>query len=386
MFRNSEENKEAVATEREGTKHEAAAEKLSALARQLGPGARLPTFVQLRQELQVSVTTLMSALSDLEARGILQRRHGVGIYVARDVHRRNIALLFDPTFLQDAAGASPFWHQFLQGVWRLSKERGENFALHFVENAAPPVRTSRRAVKLSAYTPIGMGDILAGDLRQGRIHGVLGAGQPACIAEWLRECGVPYVAFAGYARHAVLLDNALGIQLGVEALAARGCRRIGFWTTDCFDSDTETHTVFRRTLSALGHRYDPALVFGGDSLPKGLSQPAVGEWIARTIFGPPADGAPVPARPDGILCGWDTIARGALPALLQLGIRPGIDIPFATHTNANSPLLFGFEDNLIRLEMDPIRLVSEMYSLLDALLENRAPNEELVKLPPTVRS
>jgi hypothetical protein len=385
VFRNSGENMESIATEHEGTKYGAAADKLTTLARQLGPGARLPTFVQLRQELQVSVTTLMSALSDLEARGILQRRHGVGIYVARDVDRRNIALLFDPGFLQGESGASPFWHHFLQQTWRLSKERGESFSVHFVENALPAARPRRRPQKLSAYTPIGMGDILAADLRHGRIHGVLGAGQPACIGEWLRECGVPYVAFAGYARHSVVLDMPLGIQLGVEALAARGCRRIGFWTNTCPNDDTQTHEVYRRTLTALGYRYDPALVFGGGSTPPGLSEMARGEWIARTVFGPHSEGPPVP-RPDGILCGVDTLARGALPTLLQMGIRPGTDIPFATHTNANSPLLFGFEDNLIRLEMDPVRLVSEMYTLLDALLENRASDEEMVKLTPTVRS
>lgn len=378
---------ESVLSEREGTKHGAAAEKLTTLARELGPGARLPTFVQLRQDLQVSVTTLMSALSDLEARGILQRRHGVGIYVARDVHRRNVVLLFNPDFLQGEAGGSPFWYQFLQQIWHQSRQRGENFALHFVEKAMPAVRKSRRPLKIASYTPIGMGDILAADVRSGRIHGVLGAGQPACIGEWLRECGVPYVAFAGYARHQVALDTPLGIQLGVEALASRGCRRIGFWTSDRAEGDNETHPVYRRTLAALGLRYDPALVLGGDVMPGGISQIAMGEWAARTVFGSPAESAAPPfPRPDGVLCGSDTLARGALPALLQLGIRPGIDLPFATPTNAGSPLLFGFEDHLIRLEMDPVRLVSEMYGLLDALLENRAPAEELVKLAPTVRA
>lgn len=50
----------------------------------LADGARLPPERDLAPDLEVSVGTLRKALAELEARGLLQRRHGSGNYVRRE--------------------------------------------------------------------------------------------------------------------------------------------------------------------------------------------------------------------------------------------------------------------------------------------------------------
>ena len=55
--------------------------RLVDLAHDLGPGARMPTMLQLRDSLGVSIATLDSALSELEAQNVVYRRHGVGTFV-----------------------------------------------------------------------------------------------------------------------------------------------------------------------------------------------------------------------------------------------------------------------------------------------------------------
>ena len=86
--------------------------QLAALAQRLGPEAKLPTVTELRKSLGVSLTTLNSALGQLEERGVIERRHGVGIFVAAQWQPKHvpkaISLVCDPTFFQ-VAGHSPFW-------------------------------------------------------------------------------------------------------------------------------------------------------------------------------------------------------------------------------------------------------------------------------------
>jgi hypothetical protein len=77
--------------------------------------------------------------------------------------------------------------------------------------------------------------------------------------------------------------------------------------------------------------------------------------------------------------------QGALPQIVRLGIRLGAELQIATHANAGSSTLFGYEDVLIRMEVDHAELVSKRYALLEAQMEGRTPETPLVCLPPTLR-
>src|SRR5205807_2246962 len=103
-------------------------------AYRLGPGAKLPTVVELRESLGISGTTLHTALGDLEAQGILNRRHGVGIYVSDALHHKNIALLCAPRFYR-VPGLSPFWDMLVEQARQRAAEHDEGFQLHFIQPA-----------------------------------------------------------------------------------------------------------------------------------------------------------------------------------------------------------------------------------------------------------
>ena len=48
----------------------------------------------------------------------------------------------------------------------------------------------------------------------------------------------------------------------------------------------------------------------------------------------------------------------------RLGVLDG-SVKFVSHTNAGSPLLFGYEDVLGRVEVDPERIAEEMIAALE---------------------
>src|SRR4028119_1644011 len=71
--------------------------QLSQMAYNLGPDARMPTFASLCEQTRVSKATLDAALGQLEAQGIVMRRHGAGIFVSSQL-RRSTALGCGPRF------------------------------------------------------------------------------------------------------------------------------------------------------------------------------------------------------------------------------------------------------------------------------------------------
>ncbi len=56
----------------------------------LKPGAALPSFRQLAEDLLVSVITVKRAYEELEREGIIFRRQGLGTFVAERGHDRSI--------------------------------------------------------------------------------------------------------------------------------------------------------------------------------------------------------------------------------------------------------------------------------------------------------
>lgn len=380
---------------REANKQETATRQLSLLARELGPGAKLPRFLELRERLGISATTLTTVLDDLEAQGVITRRHGVGIYVSEHLHRRNVVLLCDPAFFRGEE-VSPFWDMLVRYARERAAGNAEDFALHFTrpENALPDHRT-----------PI-LADTLMAELRAGRVHGILGVGVDMPTVEWIIANRIPFVAFAGYGPSMVWLDEEASVRMGVEMLAARGCKRIGLWSSVSPHRVTCRQDFLRRpaltgfppALEAVGLPFDPALMRTNAHLcpddPKDLaftcgypegtipSAQEQGRQAARDIFGMNADPR---LRPDGIVCTEDSMMQGALPVLTRLGVRLNEELYIATHANAGSAALFGYEDVLIRLEVDPAHLVREMYALLEEQMDGRTPEAPKRAVPPVLR-
>jgi DNA-binding LacI/PurR family transcriptional regulator len=341
-------------------KPEAVRDWLDLLSRRLGPGARLPKAAQLCQELGISANTLDRALRELENQGVITRRHGVGIFVAEN--RKNLArrilLICHPSFFS-AVTHSPFWDLLLSGLRERASRSDDCFECHFVSP------TEDSAV---------LSENLQDEIRRGRVHGVLGIGLGNEAAYFLEE-HVPYVSFAGWSSHMIGVNLKAMARLAVQALADKGCRNIGAWlglpVGHHYDPKTihiRERTAFRGALHRAGLAFKRQLWRDSRVLPqegKGLSGQEQGYEMARHFWEDKKQ------RPDGLIFFDDMVARGALTALSALGVQPGRDVHIATHANAHSDVLLGYDAHVIRVETAPAELVNLMFDQLEALMQNR---------------
>ena len=99
--------------------------------------------------------------------------------------------------------------------------------------------------------------------------------------------------------------------------------------------------------------------------------------VANFVFEGPRD-----EWPQGIVCLDDDFTRGALVEMAKMGVRPGVDVQIATHTNRGSDLLYGYEDVLIRLAIDPARVAANMFDVLETLMRGDMPDEPVRSIAP----
>ena len=102
-------------------------EQLQRMAQQLGPNAQLPTMVQLRESLGVSMHTLNEAVREMERQGVLRSVHGVGIFVAepqKPLLTGNIGLIAFSNDLQTPK--APFHIHLKEAITQAVTEAGQN--------------------------------------------------------------------------------------------------------------------------------------------------------------------------------------------------------------------------------------------------------------------
>jgi DNA-binding LacI/PurR family transcriptional regulator len=349
-------------------KIQAVRDRLTEMAHHLGPGAKLPTVVELRETLGISGTTLHTALGDLEAQGVLTRRHGVGIYVSDALHRKTIALLCAPRFYR-VPGLSPFWDMLVEKARKRAAELEEDIQLHFVQPAS------------TGGIPIS--DSLRADMEAKRIDGLLVIGADPATMDWLTAQGIPTVSFAGPGPSTVGLRTDNVPRDGVSVLAAQGCQRIALWSpvaayqmTHHPSEEPPSRVRFREALAEAGLVFDPLLYDNNlrqIPWPEGethLSNQEQGYDTARRLFSEPRE-----LWPDGIVSTDDMLTRGALTYMERSGIRVGKDVRMVSHANVGSQVLLGYENDLTLIEVDPSEVVGEMFTLLETLMRGEKPAE-----------
>jgi DNA-binding LacI/PurR family transcriptional regulator len=362
------------ATGRPVAKLDQAYAQLSHMAYNLGPDARMPTFANLCEQTRVSKATLDAALGQLEAQGIIMRRQGAGIFVSSQL-KRSIALVCDPQFSLEPR---------LRGFWELIVREAQlrvagnhyDLAFHF------STLETESEIEEPALHPVLMDDIQAG-----RVQGVLTVGVPDETVEWINERGTAVVAFGGVGPVSVNMDIVDVVELGVEALAARGCRRLAMWSETWSGSGIDKREekragarIFRRALAAQG------LEFHNNWLRphvRELNGPAsfdqAREWV-QDVFG-----APRKSWPDGLLITNDILTRDVMPALQKLEVLPCRDILIASHANTDSPVLRPYEEDLTLIEYDSGEIVQAMFDQLETLLRGESVIERNITIRPKIR-
>lgn len=367
-------------------------EQLIEMAHQRGPSARLPTVRELCAQFGTTPATLDGVLAELEARQILWRRQGSGIFVSPRLLRRSVAIVFNPAYLRGMV-ASPFWSLLVDALQTAAHSRDIDASFHFgavslaEHELVPPPNQQPPTPAAPVYSG------LQTEIRDRRVQGVLTIGMDGAAAAWFDAQSIPYVAFAGPGPHTVGIDYAALVHRMVDILAARGCRRIGLWLPiPAFlphSSPVPYHhqtarQAFQSALENHGLSFDPALVrMNSERVPAGggvvtATAQEQGYETACAVFGPGGDTPP----PDGIVSGDDMMTVGAMAAFQELGVRVGEDVQFASHANVGSPVLRGYEDRIRLVSADPTAIAEKMLDLLDRLMAGEETSPENAALPP----
>jgi DNA-binding LacI/PurR family transcriptional regulator len=349
------------------TKLQRACEQLSIMVRQKEPGAKLPTGMELCRMLGVGLNTLHEALGELENHHLIERRHGVGIFVAPR-REKTIALICDPTILQ-SADISPFWQMLIERCQARAALVDETLEFHFT------------GFQNKSDAPFNQS--LTRDFQQHRIDGAIGIGLEFDVMKWIEQHKVPYVAYAGYGLH---IDTPSLIELGVQELHKRKCRRIGFWVPATPKRPVipveEKLEVIAASLKRHGLDIYPDLIWHGlqhQSTQIQKSHQEQGFCAAMETFSKPRT-----EWPDGLLITDDMMAHGALIAMENLKPDIRARIPIATHSNKGSTVLHG-RKNLILLETDLAEIVNAIFETLEKLMLGKTPSSSVALVKPILK-
>ncbi|GAB4462451.1 MAG: hypothetical protein OHK0029_29330 [Armatimonadaceae bacterium] len=221
----------------------------------MGPDQKLPTFARLREELGVSVVTLSNALNELEARQVIYRLPGIGIYVSPKLGHKSVALVCHPGFLQ-LVGTSPFWDILVEQARERAAARNWEIGYHFTSTGTGETVSLHRG--------------LLQDVQAGRVHGLLSIGGGDNAYAMMEGSIVPFVAYAGVGPYTVEMDQDSGTSIGAKMLVEAGCRRIAFWSPvmpyrvmSTPEADLERRVGYvAAAIREAGGTFDPLLVEG----------------------------------------------------------------------------------------------------------------------------
>lgn len=348
---------------------------LTNLARELGPGGRLPTAKDLTKSLAITKATLSKSLAHLESRGILRCIQGSGIYVADGILQKRVALVFGGNIFTPSG--SEYGRLFLQHSSRLANS--DNLRLSFYLDLA-----DLSGAPLTPDTMIHKDLVEA--LNDDKIDGIILMGRNSPEQEiWLRSQGVPVVGTCpdGTSRsekhHAVLVDHDQLLSIGLDNLLRHDAKRIGLISPRKLD-----HLKFDALMKARGLDCRPEWICQpprGEDSPvetrERLGRALAAQWLAAS--GWDSDAAD---KPDSLLIPDDILCKGVLTHFTQRGIKPGKDITVCSHANKGSFVLNEWEHDLLRVECDPQEMAAATFAMLEDLMEGKPCDPEVVLIPP----
>lgn len=363
--------------------------ELESLAHRLGPHGKFPPMREMAERFGAGINTLAGALDDLEAREVVYRRHGVGVFVSPRLGR-TVCLVASPDFW--SRGHSPFWDVLLGATRERADAGHEKFELHFAGSSE------------------NLGEVLQSGLQNrvesGQIHGVIGVGLRDEAVAWIARQNVPFVSLfgplEGEGNASVNLDIESLIATGTALLHARGCARIECWAAVFHDLDAQTspnadssqphddagRAQKRAFLSALAQiGVDAAQApqrwrsFTPRRAREVLSRPEQGFEVAKTVFSGPKS-----SWPDGVLSLEDGFTHGVLMALKTLGVEVGRDVQIATHANSKSPVLMGHPEPLWLLEFEVEEIAETVFDALEKRMNGDTNGAQEFAIAPHLRA
>ncbi len=358
-------------------KHIALRRALLEVIQRSAPNTPLPSYSQIVREYGVVQTTIDRVWRELEADGLIVRKHGKGIFVSPRAKQINIGLVFGVNVFGTAI--SPFYGTLLQRCQQRTQTHNEHFSFYL-----DLPTTQLGGVSFPAHRD------LVEDIEASKLHGILLVSRHSEEQEnWLRQQNIPVVAFAPEMRtkDVVGIDYGELVRLGVESLAAQGCKRIALMTglgharshTPPFREDTQ---AYEKTLRRLGLECRPEWIWEPDAP---IERKKGGAWIEdgrqgmRALLEGSRD-----TVPDGIVITDDIMTDGALLAAQKMKLVVGREIRIASHSNKESPILHRYDEFLTLIEIDTDDIVEAMFNMLEGQISGRKQNKRTVLVKPKV--
>ena len=343
---------------------------LVAMAKKLGPGAKMPTARELVRKLGVASSTLMRCIDILERRRVLHSRQGSGIYVDERVAQKSVALVFGENIFSQKAS------EFGSLVLKCCALRAAKHNERFTFSLDLPGVVNEQAPAVPALLDI------ADAFNEGMIDGVILLNGPKHEA-WLRKQGVPVVSGSPSEEdpqaHVVSMDYRQLVQRGVENLYDAGCRKLGLIGIFRNHKEMFQTAIQKRDLTAndewivvpennLGRVSEAHATLGEAYADQFLSQCGWGVGNKRNAH-----------LPDGLLITEDMLTLGVLPLLAKRGVRIGRDLIICTHSNMGSRVLADWESEVLHVRCNPEDIAMALFDMLEDLMAgNSRPRKCLV--------
>jgi DNA-binding LacI/PurR family transcriptional regulator len=318
---------------------------LRAFVLELPPGAALPPILALCEQFQVSRHTIDRVIGDLRAEGLLESRRGSGIYVAQPANTLTIGILSELNLFVRESG--------FYGLLAM--------ALH--QCAPPETMRLRHYFFSSSEANATSYQHLLDDARAGHLDGLLCLGTGGSCVQHL---GIPRLDSSTPGR--VYLDYRALVRMAVDALAARGRRRIALLSYDAtqpgMDANTfaEIGTTFLDAVSATGAETRSQWM---QTLRSDQSLAVHGYQVFQHLWRQAGE------TPDAVVCVDDQATAGLLLAADALGIAMPDDLLIASHANSLDPQ--PDPSQVLRFEFDTLAIARELLARLRTRIAGHAP-------------
>ena len=188
-------------------------------------------------------------LKQLEAEHIVICQHGKGVFVSPLSEQRRFALIF-PSNIYDDQYLSPFWALLHGAAMTQAQAQGDDLRTFYGCPDGDDVSAANAG--------------LVEFLKSKRVDAILTAGVVGANLDWLRQRDKPIASLSNApTEYGVTVNPKREITLGIESLAAQGCRSIAVVTLDHLVSGAASQMLhLRRTLRESGAEVDagPGLV------------------------------------------------------------------------------------------------------------------------------
>lgn len=185
--------------------------------------------------------------------------------------------------------------------------------------------------------------------------------------------GVPVVLANGKlslpTAYSVMVDDKYGIGLSVDALAAQGRKNLYYIKDRDTDSARAKRDGFLAAMARLGLEHNNHVLEAGEAMEDSLR--ATQQLLAQGIV------------PDGIICGEDVTAIGALKALRQAGFQVPEQVAVMGYNNSDYARLS--EPALSSIDNKPEQVALLCVQLLESRLEHTESCSSVTLQPELVR-